>query len=147
MTAGRRDLEGELGVGLTDDLAEVAHGLGLGRRDDGHRHVVDRAPPADGVVAPNELGHLGHGVHPDPRHQPCLAGVGHRHDDVPHTSQGRRVHEGQDAGHRTDRTVETHLADVDDVAHHRPRQEVHRRRDRDEDAEVEAGADLALPRR
>ena len=66
---------------------------------------------------------------------------------MPHPGERRRRTSGQHAGHRPDRAVEPDLADVDDVAHDADLDELHRGGDGDEDGEVEAGADLALPRR
>jgi hypothetical protein len=66
---------------------------------------------------------------------------------VPDADEGGRAHEGQHTGDRAHRPVEADLADVDDITHDADLDELHRRSDGDEDAEVEARPDLALPRR
>ena len=147
VTAGSRDLERELGVGLADDLAEVAHRLRWRWCDQGHRHLVHAAALAQGGVAPDELRDVGHRMHLHAGHEARLARVGDRDDDMPHPREGGRSHERQHPRYRTHGAVEPDLADVDDVAHDADLHEIHGGGDGDEDAEVEAGADLALSRR
>ena len=148
MPASGGDLERDLRLGLPEHVGQVGRprrrrGLRLGRLGD----RVHCAAPGQVAVALDQLSQVGHGVHLEPTDQPGLGRIDGRDDDVTHSGESRGMDRREHAGNPANGAVQADLADVHDVPHHGPRNDPHRRRNGDEDGQVEPGADLPSARR